>query len=258
MERRLGTENTPSMALQAHHIKFNLRARETALGQMPSDSRGHYQLCLAQLAELLAWTGWLRANEIFSLRWCDIKCIPPSRAPSHGLPSGSGALLLKLLESTKSEQTKTADHIVAYTTASGLSPGRMFDRVWNLRGQGLNPDEYIFVTSQGEQWTSLHFRELYVYPYLYQQLASGDALLNTYAQSDPTLLRQRLYSLHSWRRGGRTHVSRKRQGCVRAATEQEIRDHGRWRSRGKVGPDMVTHYREPSYEDRIYITLLCM
>ena len=258
MEKRLGTESTPSLALQAHHIQYHLHAREQAIAATSPKGAPHYQLCLAQLAELLAWVGWLRANEIFSLRWQDIVCIPPSSAPSHGLPSGSGALLLKLLESTKSEQTKTADHIIAYKTASGLSPGHMYGRVWALKGHSASPQELIFVTEKGDPWTSAHFREQHVYPYLYQQLAQGDALLNTYGKSDPNLLRQRLYSLHSWRRGGRTHVSRRRKGCVRAATEQEIRDHGRWRSRGKIGTDMVTHYREPSYEDRLYITLLCM
>ena len=258
MERRLGTENTPSLALQAHHVQFHLRARAQAMIRLPLDDPSFYQLALAQLAELLAWVGWLRANEIFSLRWCNVESIAPSSTPSHGLPPGSGALLLTLLEATKSDQSKTADHIIAFTTASGLSPGHAFDLVYSLKGHGLPPEECIFLTSTGARWTSTLFRDQFVYPHLYAQLEAGDALLRTYAKTDRSLLRRRLYSLHSWRRGGRTHVSRKRAGCLRAATDQEIRDHGRWRSRGKVGPDMVTHYREPSYEDRLYITLLCM
>ena len=235
-----------------------MRVREAEIATLSEGNERHYQLCLAQLAELLAWVGWLRANEIFTLRWKDIECIPPSTTPRYGLPSGSGALLLKLLESTKSDQTRTADHIIAYETASGLCPGKMFVRVWELQGEHSAVEELIFSTKAGVPWTSASFRELYAYPYLNEQLAQGDALLQTYAQGDPGLLRRRLYSMHSWRRGGRTHVSRKREGCVRKATDQEIQDHGRWRSRGRVGPDMPTHYRESSYEDRLYITLLCM
>ena len=258
MERRLGTENTPSLALQAHHVRYHLGARDRIMGALSPHLPIFYQYALAQLAELLAWTGWLRANEIFSLRWQDIEVIRPSARPTHGLPPGSGALLLRLLESTKSDQSRTADHIIAFTTASGLSPGDAFLRVQSLRGSNQGTDEYIFVTQTGARWNSTFFRENYVYPFLYDQLAQGDPLLRTYAKTDRTLLRRRLYSMHSWRRGGRTHVSRKRPGCVRPASDQEIRDHGRWRSRGSVGPDMATHYREPSYEDRLYITLLCM
>ena len=57
MEHHLGTENTPSIALQAQHIRYHLQARETEIGMLPAGNERHYQLCLAQLVKLLAWIG---------------------------------------------------------------------------------------------------------------------------------------------------------------------------------------------------------
>jgi len=68
----------------------------------------------------------------------------------------------------------------------------------------------------------------------------------------------KFYSFHTYRRGGRSCVSRKRPFNIRRATSAETIEHGRWRTRGSPSGDMPTHYREWTHEDRIYITLLCM
>ena len=202
--------------------------------------------------------GWLRGGELFGLRWKDVEVVPPSMDPPHNLPPGSGALLFTLLDATKSSQTKTADHIVAFKSASGLQPGKAFLDLLASRPGAVSATSPIFCHSDGRTWTSSHFRQTYLYPYLEQQLREGDATLKTWTQGDPARLSEKVYSLHTYRRGGRTHVERKRIGCVRRATASEIEEHGRWRTRNTRGTSMSTHYHEPSLEDRIYITLLCM
>ena len=152
---------------------------------------------------------------------------------------------------------KTADHIVAHTTASGLSPGHCFERLLELRPPQTSPTDYIFLTKTGRRWNSYHFRETYLYPGLTRQWQEGDPLLRTYAPRSAEDLPKKFYSLHSYRRGARTHVSKKRDGCIRKATQLEITDHGRWRTRYTTHSDMPTHYQETTLEDRLYITLLC-
>ena len=258
MARRLGTESNPSVALQAQHIRTNISLRTRLIATSPDGSARSSQLKLAQLAELLAWTGWLRAQELFSLRWCDIQHVPPSTQPGYGLPPHTGALLLRLLPSTKTSPTRTADHIVAHQTSSGLRVGYWFLQAKAAQPPTTQPTDYVFRTPKGTQWTSRWFRTEFVYPLLHQQWLQEDPLLRTYANRDPNLIPTKFYSLSSYRRGGRTHVSRKRDGCTRKATSTEIEDHGRWRSRGKTASNMPLHYRESSFEDKLYITLLCM
>ena len=87
---------------------------------------------------------------------------------------------------------------------------------------------------------------------------ANDPLLQTYAPSSAADIPKKFFSLHSFRRGGRTHVSKKRPGCIRKATPLEVTDHGRWRRRFETNTDMSLHYQESTFEDRLCITLLCM
>ena len=256
LERRLGTDSSPSVALHAQHVHENLRSRQPLVdSDLPTWTR--YQSVLAQLAESILWLGWLRGNELFGLRWGDIELIRPCPEPKYGLPPGSGALLLRLLEATKTNQTRTADHIIAYTTASGISPGTYLETALALRPAHCQPFDFIFLTEKGRRWNSHHFRSVYVYPGLRRQWVNHDKLLRTYAPHSSDDLPKKFYSLNSYRRGGRTHVSKVRPGCLRKATPLEITDHGRWRKRYSTSSDMPTHYQETTLEDRLYITLLC-
>ena len=258
MERRLGTASKPSVALKAEHIHYNQARRRDKISQLRKGTAGIYQLLLAQLAELLAWLAWLRASELFGLRWQDIEMVRPGPRPAYGFPPGSGALLLQLLEATKSSQTITADMVIAYLTASGLCPGQVFEELLALRPRGSRDSDLIFLDEEGEVWTSAHFRHTYVYPLLEEQWRKQDPVLRTHCPQGLEQIRQKFYSLSMFRRGGRTHVARKRPGCIRKAEDTEITEHGRWRIRYKVHRHMPTHYLEFTYEDKIYITLLCM
>ena len=81
------------------------------------------EIALAGLATVLLWLGWLRRNEAFGLRWCDVNVTSPVYSALLDLPAGTGALQLRLKPETKSSRHRTADMWVAYTSASGLSPG---------------------------------------------------------------------------------------------------------------------------------------
>ena len=149
MQRRLGTESTPTIALQAQHIRTNLELRERQIPLLLGHPTAQHQIHLAQLAELLAWLGWLRANELFSLRWKDVEVVEPTATPKYGLPAYTGVLLLRLLELTKSDQTRTADHVISYQTSSGFSPGTLFQRALQSRPATARDCDHIFCLGTG-------------------------------------------------------------------------------------------------------------
>jgi hypothetical protein len=68
----------------------------------------------------------------------------------------------------------------------------------------------------------------------------------------------KFYSFGMYKRGGRSKVTMRRTGCVRAASKAEIAEHGRWRTQNKGYESMSEHYNESILDDRSYITLLCM
>jgi hypothetical protein len=82
---------------------------------------------------------------------------------------------------------------------------------------------------------------IHVYPLLYIQRNRSDLSLAP-----------------MYRRGGRSQVTTRRAGCVRAASKAEIAELGRWRTQNRGYESMVEHYNKITLEDRIYITLLCM
>jgi integrase len=71
-------------------------------------NRQRREICRAALVNILAWLGWLRAGETFSLRWEDITMTEPRDSPTLGLPAHTGTARLRLSEQTKSDRTQTA------------------------------------------------------------------------------------------------------------------------------------------------------
>lgn len=86
--------------------------------------------------------------------------------------------------------------------------------------------------------------------------AEGDITLLALTGDDGDTIPNKYYSMNTYRRGGRSHVSKRRAG-KRQATTIEVYEHGRWQHK-RQGEDMPTRYREFTLEDRIYVTLLCM
>ena len=257
MKKRLGIASTPSIALQHRHIEWNLRHRQTLfLGS--TDPYLRYLLSAANLVELLGWGGWLRASEVFSLNHGDVSCCLPTDGDRFGLPAGIGAVFLRLLAMTKSSPYMTADVVLASTFASGLSPlsaWLQFMACCQDLGWTTGP---LFRLSDGTRWSSHYFRIFHLYPLLRLQRALGDPALTPFDDSPGNSIEHKFYSFHTYRRGGRSQASRKRDNNLRKATNAETIEHGRWRSRGGPTSDMPTHYREWTVEDKIYITLCCM
>jgi hypothetical protein len=259
MSRRLGTESRPPTALRAEHIRWNLAHRHRLIAHPATPASMRYDLCLANLADLVFWLGWLRASEAFSLRWCDVTIIEPAAAVSTGLPPNIGALFLALLESTKSHQTTQADVVLAGRSASGFDVAASFTAAFAQRPIGTLDTDFIFRAQNGKRWDSHYFRHTHVYPLLTQQRLEGNPSLLPYDGSTPARsIALLFYSMGSWRRGGNSHVQRQREFCIRKASETEISNHGRWRSRNRGREPMPVHYDEPTNEDLIYLTLLCM
>jgi hypothetical protein len=223
------------------------------------DPEHRAELARAALANLASWLGWLRAMEVFSLRWTDVEVTEPGDGAMLDLPPATGAISLRLLPQTKSDQSRTADVIIAYTTASGFSMGRWLHRLRESLGavELLSDESLIFQERDGTPWTSLYFRSTYLIPLLEMQHRAGDIHLTTFDGSPGNSIADKFWSMHTYRRGGRTHVSRVRVGCTRKATTIEVHEHGRWRfSRSSM--DMPTLYLEWTSVDRISVTLLCM
>ena len=255
---RLGTESRPSQALSHHHIHWNQQHR---CNQLTSNSSLllHYEIVSAQCVELIAWLGWLRSSEIFNLKMEDIELVPPNNGAVYNLPPKVGAILLTLLPSTKSSRNRQVDVVIAWETSSGLQLGYWLSRLFDLQNRlhWKGPKSHLFRSNSNSPWTSVYFRSNHLYPLLHLQRLEGDAVLRHINVTSSADIPYHFYSLHSYRRGAQGNLTRKREGCQRRALPHEPNDHARWRVRNTGQEDMPTHYREPSIEDRIYLTLLC-
>jgi hypothetical protein len=115
MKSRIGTESKPSTALLDRHIRYLNREFMTQYDTARSRPL-QAEICRAALTNLVDWTAWLRGNELFSLRHCDIDVTLPGDGEVWDLPSAIGVLGLRLLPDTKYNRHKTADVPIAYTT----------------------------------------------------------------------------------------------------------------------------------------------
>ena len=264
MSRRLGTGSTPSVALMARHIFWIDKYLNTAYASS-RDPPMQRELAQAGLCNLFSWLAWLRGSECFGLRWKDLSVILPGDEGTTDLVGEMGAILLRLLEQTKSNRSATADVPIAFSTSSGLQPGQ-----WLLKVRAHSshteandhPDlwetdsRFLFSHHTGLPWDSSFYRSTYLIPLLQAQRLEGDPYLREYDGSPGKSMAEAFYSMHSSRRGGRSHVSKRRVGCIRKATIDEINEHGRWR-RKRSSESMAEQYRQWELEDRLAITLLC-
>ena len=194
------------------------------------------------------------------MRWDDVCVIQPQHGPTADLPPGVGAVTFSLLPETKSDRSRTRDVVVAFQTLSGLSLGRWIDRLRRCSGLGTTWEgetRPIFTHSNGCPWTSSYFRTTYLYPALNQQRLAGDAFLRAFDESPGNTIEEKFWSLHCYRRGGRTHVSRTHKNTHRRATEVQVYEHGRWRHR-RSGERIDVVYRDWTLADRVQLTLFCM
>jgi hypothetical protein len=190
--------------------------------------------------------GWLRALETFGLGWNDVLRIEPCEGPSAGLPRGIGVILAKLLPQTKSNQVATADVVMAYTSASGISLGRWFNCLEALLPTPERMPAAFIMAHRDDRYT--HF-----YPVLGLMRSLGDPYLKKYDETKGKELIRAFHSFNTMRRSARSIASKKRPQTIRMATSAEVIEHGRWRlNRGSL--DMPTAYLEWPIADWVWIT----
>ena len=255
LSTRMGTEAKPSLALLERHVK----CLDTELDhqfQFPMNPSQRRAAALAGFSNSIFWLGWLRTSETFGLTFDDIDYVPAPRAAERDLPANVSMLNFSLLEETKSDRTKKVDVCCAGTTKGGFSLETWYLRV--LETCGDRPvSRPIFVKEDGTPWTSLYFREQFLYPSLRRLQAKGDPYLAMLDETGPNSLEARIWSLHCYRRGARTHVSRSQPGRRTMASKDQIYEHARWRYRRNSQPVDVI-YRDWTFFDHIKITLFYM
>ena len=100
------------------------------------------------------------------------------------------------------------------------------------------------------------YREHFLYPCLRRLKADGDPYLRPLDVTGRNSIEARFLSLHCYRRGARSHVSRSTRTTMEA-TKDMIYEHARWRYWRSSQPIDVL-YRDWTFLDRIKITLYCM
>lgn len=258
--KRLGEESVPAVPLLARHVEYMDKHFEV-LYQHATNPSIQREICRAAAANSSYWLSWLRANELFNMDWKDLDITLPDDGPSKDLPPSVGVLEYRLLPETKSNRTRTADVITAFTSCSGISPGLWLTRLrtlCNLSPEAANhSSEPIFHHPNGDRWDSRYFRQTYLWPLLQEQRLAGDPYLAQFDGSPGNSIPEKFYSLHCYRRGARTHVSKRRERCHRKATPDEVKEHGRWKQ-SRRHMDMPTAYLQWPLIDRIALTLFCM
>jgi hypothetical protein len=254
-KRRVGNNPKPSAVLLLRHVLWlDNHYLSMYVGSTADTVKAN--IFRAALTNILAVIGWLRAMETFGIRWGDIRIVEPPDGLTLGLPTGLGAILIRLLEQTKSNQHNAADLTLAYTTASGLSAGIWLNHLRLLLSRvATSPEKYLFVKADGTPWTSHLYHYRYLYPALAVLQATGDPYLAKYADLAAIIAAFWSFNLH--RRTGRPIVSKKRVVTIRAATAAETIEHGRW-CMTHSSLDMPLAYLEWSHEDKICVTQLCM
>jgi hypothetical protein len=99
-----------------------------------------------------------------------------------------------------------------------------------------------------------------LYPALRAQQQDGDPYLRPFTGGPGNSLEDKFWSLHCYRRGARTHVSRGGiygHNRLKKATNDQVYEHARWR-RKRSGESIDKIYLDWIIRDRIKLTLYCM
>jgi hypothetical protein len=260
LRSRLGDAPKPSHALLHRQVSNMDHFFQQEFARAPDQTSKRYW-ARAAVANLSLWLGWLRSCETFDLRWCDAFLIKPSQARAYDLSAGCGAVRYRLAPETKSLRSQEADVAIAYTSYTGLSLGTWLQRLRKLvhsGGQWSDDHRLIFCHEKGTAWTSLYYRKEFLYPALERMRKDGDVLLRAFDGSAGNSIPNKFWSLHCYRRGARTHVSRRHRTLgTRAASSAETYEHARWRRRRSAEPIDVL-YRQWTLRERLCLTQYCM
>ena len=260
LERRLGNNPQASWALSYVHIHYLDTQLDQAYLQACTVEAQH-DLAVAGCSNLFFYLGWLRGGELYHGGVDDLHLTPPADGLTKGLPPGIGVIEFNLLPETKSDPCRTADVVIAWKTLSGFSLGKWLLRL--RRFPSILPG-MLFSTAYHPVWTSRIFREEYAWPLLEQQRTLGEPTLRCFSDMVGRRIRDKVYSMHSWRRAGDSRAGRNPRHNepnppgTRRATSEEIYEHGRWElKRRKAAETMPSHYRHWMTADRVALTLCC-
>jgi hypothetical protein len=241
MRMRLGTEIRPPVALRYSHVDFNQEFRGRHYDGCGDDWLSKYEYAAANLAETCARGGWLRAAEICSLDDEDVQIITPDNGGLHNSPIGVGAALLTLGPETKGQSSKRVDVPLADTFASETSPYYWYLKLMECKDKLGWIGGPLFRHSNGQRWISSYFKSTNVYPLLHIQRNLGEPSLAPYDGAPGNSIGAKFYYFGMYRRGGRSQVTMRRAGCVRAASKAKIAKHGRWRTHNRGYEAMSEH-----------------
>ena len=258
LSTRMGTDSKPSIALLDRHIRYieeDLDRRWRAA----TSPKLKEELAEAGFSTLTFWLGWVRSAECFGIRFSDIRVTEPEHYASLDLPPGVGCARISLRPETKTMRDHRADLVIAYETVSGYCYGKWFHRVREARELGNDwvlDNNLVFTQANGKPWTSKYYRTTYLYPALHKMRAEGDAYLRPYDGTPGNSLEEKFWSLHSFRRGANSHVSRRQPNTVRKADDSEKYAHARWRKH-RQNEKIDKQYEEWPISARVNITLCC-
>jgi hypothetical protein len=262
MARRMGTFAKKSWALSPNHIHMinDGLERQYATALRNNERDISHDLACAGVINLAAYLGWERSSDIFMTAPEAMEVTAPNDGAARNLPPGIGAVEHTLLAETKSDPTLVADVVIAYTTLSGLSLGTWVGR---LKEFGPRNPKMLFSTKNIPIWTSRHFRENFAIPILDIHRRRGEPTLAMFSDVRGSRMIDKIYSIHSWRRAGRSKVSRAprhdepRPKGARKASPEEVYEHGRWEKK-QDNETMPRRYNQWDLSDRICVTYFCM
>jgi hypothetical protein len=192
-----------------------------------------------------------------SMRHPILRRLAHGEAGSNDFPIGVGAVILTLGPDTKSPSSKRADVPFADTFAPGISPHYWYLQLMKCKEKLGWLGGPLFCHANGQRWTSSYLKSTPVCPLLHIQRNRDDPSLAPYDGAPGNSIDAKFYSFGMHRQGGRSHVTMRGAGCVRASTKSELTEHGRRRNQNRGYESTTEHYNESTLED-IYITLLCM
>jgi hypothetical protein len=167
---RKGDNPQPSKALLARHVEFiekyldSLYRTSTAPGPRLDAAR-------AGLTNACCWLGWFRAMELFGIEWTNILVVEPGTGRCYELPDHVGAIRFHFPLPTKTSRATDTDLWCAYTSGSGFSAGKWFQRLHRALGASVFPTEAtpVFQRQDGHMWMSAYYRTTYLIPLLEMQ-----------------------------------------------------------------------------------------
>jgi hypothetical protein len=257
---RIGDNPKGAVALLARHVHFIDKALDN-LYHTSADPGVRADTARAGLSNAFGWLCWFRASELFEVPWSTLLVVDPGTGGRFELPDHVGGVRFRFTDPQKTSRAKDTELWCAYTSGSGLSVGKWLHRLrrtLRMSSFSAGGSNKKFQRSNGQKWTSEHFRQTYLIPFLELQRLQGDPYLGPYGGVLPgSRLSDAFFSYHAYRSGARTHVKKKRADCIRKATIEEVYGHGRWHLVRSSQPIDV-QYDQPPVLDQLAITIFSM